>query len=383
MSNDKHKISSAVMGRCCVLMGCVIFFIFLCRFNNIDKVTLISTEGRSFEKAEVLEIVEDNLQESGLRTGNQLVTLKILSGEHKGEEVSATSASGYLYGAACTKGMTVTAVVNESNGELVASVFGYYRSTALYGLVGVFLLVIWLIGGKQGFYSVIGLIFTFICIIWLFLPMIYKGFSPCAAAVFISVLVTVVTMYLIGGASKKTVSAIIGTASGVIISGVCALAAGKLSHITGYNVSDVENLIFIEDMTEIKVGELMFAGIIIASLGAVMDVGMSVSSTIQEISDKNPELTFKELFRSGINVGRDMMGTMSNTLILAFTGGSINTLVYMYSYDYSHRQIMNMNAIAIELIQGISSSMGVVLTVPLVSLFAAWIIKKDRLFKSS
>ena len=78
-----------------------------------------------------------------------------------------------------------------------------------------------------------------------------------------------------------------------------------------------------------------------------------------------------------------MMGTMSNTLILAFTGGSINTLIYMYSYDYSPRQIMNMNDFAIELIQGISSSMGVVLTVPIVSLFAAWLLKKKKVNKAA
>lgn len=374
MSNDK-KISAAVAGRCCILIGCIIFFAFLCRLNNINKNSLISTEGRSFEKAKVTRIITDNLQESGIRVGNQTVELKILSGDYKGKQVTATSASGYLYGAVCTKGLIVTAVVNESNGELVASVYGYYRSPALLGLVGVFLLTIWLIGGKQGFYSVIGLIFTFICIIFLFLPMIYKGVSPCIAAILVSVLVTVVTMYMIGGASRKTISAIIGTAMGVIIAGICALIAGHLSRITGYSVSDVENLIFIEDMTDIKVGELMFAGIIIASLGAVMDVGMSVSSAIFEIHVKNPELTIKELYKSGINIGRDMMGTMSNTLILAFTGGSINTLVYMYCYDYSGRQIMNMNDIAIELIQGISSSMGVVLTVPLVSFIAARLIK--------
>ncbi len=376
MSNEKHKFSSAIAGRCCIAIGCIIFFVFLCRLNQIEKVPLLSTEGRTFEKAVVTEVIKDNLEESGLRVGNQIVALKILSGDFRGEEVTANSASGYLYGAACEKGLYVTAVVNESNGELVASVYGYYRSPVLYAFVVVFLLAIWLIGGKKGLFSVIGLVFTFVCIVWLFLPMVYKGFSPCLAAVLVSVLVTVVSMYMIGGATKKTLSAIVGTACGVIISGLCAMLVGKLSHISGYNVSDVENLIYIEDMTGIQVGELMFAGIIIASLGAVMDVGMSVSSTIQEISDKNPELSFKELFRSGINVGRDMMGTMSNTLILAFTGGSINTLIYMYCYDYSSRQIMNMNDFAIELIQGISSSMGVVLTVPIVSLFAAWILKK-------
>ena len=111
----------------------------------------------------------------------------------------------------------------------------------------------------------------------------------------------------------------------------------------------------------------MFAGILISALGAVMDVAMSVASTINEIHDKNQKLDTKELFKSGINVGKDMMGTMSNTLILAFAGGSINTFVYIYSYNYQYYQVLDMYSIGIEIIQGISATLGVILTVPIVS----------------
>ena len=124
----------------------------------------------------------------------------------------------------------------------------------------------------------------------------------------------------------------------------------------------------------IEVGELLFAGILIAALGAVMDVSMSISSTLQEIHDKNPGLTGRQLFHSGMTVGKDMMGTMSNTLILAFAGGSINTLVLFYAYAYSYTQIINMYDIAIEIMQGVSASLGVVLTVPFVSAVAAWML---------
>lgn len=370
------KISPGMIRRCCILMGCIIFFALILRYQQIEKTELISTEGRSFETAKVTEIIEDNLRDSGIRTGYQTVMLKILTGEHKGEEIEASSSSSYLYGAACEKNMKVVAILSESSGEITASVYSYYRSPVLIGFILVFLLLIWVIGGKQGLYSIIGLAFTFICIIYLFLPMIYKGISPYAAAVFVVIVTTIVTMYMIGGASKKTVSAITGTIVGVLVSGFSALIVGKLGHITGYNVSDVEQLVYVGDQTGIRVGELLFSGILIAALGAVMDVAMSISSTISEISAKNPSLSRKELFLSGIHVGRDMMGTMSNTLILAFTGGSINTLVYMYSYNYSGRQIMNMNDVAIEIIQGISSSMGVILTVPFVAFFSAWLMKR-------
>ena len=85
--------------------------------------------------------------------------------------------------------------------------------------------------------------------------------------------------------------------------------------------------------TKIRIGELLFSGILIASLGAVMDVAMSISSTIAEINEKNSQLTAPQLFISGLKVGRDMMGTMSNTLILAFVGGSLSVLVVDYAYN--------------------------------------------------
>lgn len=121
----------------------------------------------------------------------------------------------------------------------------------------------------------------------------------------------------------------------------------------------------------------MFAGILISALGAVMDVAMSVASTINEIHDKNQGLDTKELFKSGINVGKDMMGTMSNTLILAFAGGSINTFVYIYSYNYQYYQVLDMYSIGIEIIQGISATLGVILTVPIVSAISAVALKKN------
>jgi uncharacterized membrane protein len=109
-----------------------------------------------------------------------------------------------------------------------------------------------------------------------------------------------------------------------------------------------------------------------------MDVSMSVSSAINEIYIQKPTLNRIELFKSGMNVGRDMMGTMANTLILAFTGGSINTLIFIYAYDMEYNQIMNMYPIGIEILRGISGSLGVIFTVPMVSLIAAYLIPKVK-----
>lgn len=344
------------------LMAVMCFFL-----NQVDKSELQDTEGRTFEKARVVEITDDNLSADGSRAGVQQVKVEIRTGEHKGEILDATSSSSYLYGADCTVGLRVIVIISESDNVTTVSVYNYDRGIQLYVIIGIFLVVLGLIGGKKGWKSAVGLVFTFCCIIFVFLPLVYRGVSPIFAATFVVALTTVVVMYLIDGFTVKSRCSMGGTIIGVGIAAVCAWLFGKFSHITGMNVDDVESLIYIGEMTNIRIGELMFAGILISALGAVMDVAMSVASSINEIHEKSPHLDRKELWRSGINVGKDMMGTMSNTLILAFAGGSLNTFIYIYSYNYNYYQVLNMYSIGIEIIQSVSGALGVILTVPLVS----------------
>lgn len=263
-----------------VIVFVILFGVLLYFCNQIEKTELLSNDGRTFEKAVVTQIIEDNITENGNRVGQQTVKLLIESGEHKGEEITATSSSSYLYGADCVEGLKVIAIISESQDTLTASVYNYDRGDILYLIILFFIIVLWLIGGKKGLNSAIGLVFTFICIIFLFLPMIYRGISPILSAVVIVILTTFVVMYLIDGISVKS---------------VCA-----------------------------------------------------------------------------------MMGTMSNTLILAFTGSSINTLVYIYSYNYSYYQVLNMYLIGIEIIQGVSATLGVVLTVPFVAFISAILLSRRQ-----
>lgn len=353
------------------------FLLWIYQLNQIEREPLMENEGREFVKARVLSVIEDN-EEAGTYIGNQTVLLELLSGSHKGETLEALSSSSYLYGAHCREGMKVTAIVSESRGELTASVYSFYREPIVYGFVAFFLLLIWLLGGKKGLCSIGGLAFTFFLILYFFLPFIYRGYSPVLGAVLTVVLTTIVTMFLIAGFTKKALIAMLGTITGVIAAGLLASLFGRLAQVTGYNVSDIENLIYVQEQTGIRIGELLFSGILIAALGAVMDVSMSIASSLQEVLEQNPSLNRKELFQSGMRIGKDMMGTMSNTLILAFTGGSINTLVFLYAYAYQYQQIVNMYDIAIEIMQGIASSCGVILTVPVSSLLCAVIYKKVK-----
>lgn len=293
---------------------------------------------------------------------------------HKGEVVDATSAEGNLFGAVCEKGDSVVVHMSVSGSSKNVSVYSKDRIAAVAAFVGIFLLLICIIGGKNGVKSVVGLVFTFVSIFMIYIPLIYRGFSPFWAAVIITIITTIVTMYLISGFTVKTICAIAGTVTGVLLAGLSAWLFGKVADIDGYNVSNIETLSYVGQITNIQIGGLLFSGILIASLGAVMDVAMSVSSAICEIHDKAPQLGCLELFKSGMNVGRDMMGTMSNTLILAFVGSAVSELVINYAYNLPFRQIINSYNIGIEIMQGVSGSIGVILTVPAVAVVTAWLL---------
>lgn len=372
MSDKKHIIIRAV-----VVVVCLAAFIIAAdRLRVTDKEPIVTTLGYSYENAKVIEVVEDNLSPDGVRVGYQMLKVQLTSGEYKGEIVNATSAEGNLFGAVCKKGDSVVVHMSVSGDSKNVSVYSKDRIVAVAAFVGIFLLLICVIGGKNGVKSVIGLVFTFVAIFMIYIPLIYRGFSPFWAAVIITIITTIVTMYLISGIAVKTLCAILGTVIGVLLAGLSAWLFGRVADIDGYKVSNIETLAYVGQITNIQIGGLLFSGILIASLGAVMDVAMSVSSAISEIHDKAPQLGCLELFKSGMNVGRDMMGTMSNTLILAFVGSAVSELVINYAYNLPFRQIINSYNIGIEIMQGVSGSIGVILTVPAVAVVTAWVLTR-------
>ena len=346
-----------------LLLVCV-FAVFVFKLNQVEKTELVVRTGQTFEKGEVTEILQDNLDSNGTRVGEQKVRVKMLTGVRKGEELDVTSSSGYLFGAACTVGMKVIVMQSVAGETTIASVYSQDREWVIYIFALLYLLALCIIGGKQGIKGCLGLIFTFFCVIFVYLPLVYLGYSPFWSAVFICFLTTLVTMYLIGGPTKKTCAATLGTLTGVVLAGISAWCFSKASGISGYNVSDIETLMTLWNTNRIQVGGLLFSGLLISCLGAVMDVAMSISSAIDEIYKQNSSLTRKELFKAGMRVGRDMMGTDSNTLILAFAGSSVSTLLLDYAYDLPYQQIINSNNIGIAIMQGLAGSFGIVLSVP-------------------
>ena len=360
-----------------LLFVCV-FAVFVFKLNQVDKTELVVRTGQTFEKGKVTEILQDNLDANGTRIGEQKVRVKMLTGARKGDELDITSSSGYLFGAACKIGMKVIVMQSVAGETTIASVYTQDREWVIYIFALLYLLALCIIGGKQGIKGCLGLVFTFFCVIFVYLPLVYLRVSPFWAAVFICFLTTLVTMYLIGGPTKKTCAATLGTLAGVVLAGLSAWCFSKASGISGYNVSDIETLMTLWNTNRIQVGGLLFSGLLISCLGATMDVAMSISSAIDEIYKQNASLSRKELFKAGMRVGRDMMGTDSNTLILAFAGSSVSTLLLDYAYDLPYQQIINSNNIGIAIMQGLAGSFGIVLSVPLTVLICTVLFHKHE-----
>lgn len=325
----------------------------------------------SYNKAKVLKINEQELSldvTGEYITGYQNITVEFTSGKEKGKETDIENPVTATHNVIAKTGQTLIICSDvPENADSYYTVYNYYRTPVIWLIVLAFLGLIALIGGKKGVKNGISLIFTFFLIICYLLPVMYNGESPLAATLITAALSTGVTLYHLNGLSYKTLIGIISTTMGIIIAGIIFFLISKLLTISGYQTDEAESLILISQTTGLQTKEILFAGALISSLGAVMDTAVSIASTLYEIASLNPFVTGKELFKSGMNVGKDMIGTMTNTLILAYAGNSLMTLLIFLSYGLQYQQLLSSDYLAIELGQATGGSAAVVITVPLTS----------------
>ncbi len=335
-------------------------------------------EYAEYDTGTVIEILSDSTEQDeasdGAYRGDQLMLVEMTSGRYKGEVLQVYNYVGPLYGAPLKAGDSAVLIVSTyADGSHNATVYEYNRTLALAAVIALFVVATVLVGGKTGAKSLIGLIITLICLFWLLLPMLMKGFPTLLTVFLICTYVTIVSFTILGGVSKKTVCASLSTVCGIAIALVFALAAQGLARIDGLRLADVEPLLQLRQTgTPIGLRYLLVGGIVISALGAVMDVAMSIASALSEIHLVDPELGPKDLFKSGMNIGRDMVGTMTNTLILAFIGSSFVVVIYLYSIGLQPYQLLSSSYLAIEVISGISSSIGVILSVPITAFISAY-----------
>lgn len=338
---------------------------------------LTAAQKRMFAVAEVTDVLADNASPDtwteGRRIGQQLLEVKVLTGEHKGAVLeTANFLSAYANVDAKVGTKVIVRLDVDEQGELyVVSVPAYNRAPVMLGLALIFAALLVIIGRKKGVMALVGLVYTLACIWFIQVPMILRGAEPVLVSIIIVALTTAASLLFLTGLSRKTLCAVLGCVCGVGVAGIFAAVSGSISQLNGFNLPEAEDLVLRATQDTVRISGLLVSGILVASLGAVMDVAMSISSSCWELRQLNPGLPKAALFRSGMNIGRDAMGTMANTLILAFAGASLNTLLLFRIYGYPAIQLFNSDAIAVELIRGLAGSIGIILTVPLVAALSA------------
>ena len=329
---DKKKLTETVLLLLIVILGISLIWKFVRLNFNYER---FHTDGITYEKAIVTAVVKEELElyeaDDEHMVGYQLLRVRFLEGNEKGKELEIENYISITHNVILKNGDRLVVCADRPVGaEPYYTVYNYDRSTGIWTLAAGFLFLIVLIGRRQGVRSCLGLIFTMIMVVCYLLPSLYTGKSAVFSAVLTVGVSSIVTCFCIGGLEKKTFYNMLSSTLGGIS-----------------------------------------AGIMVAALGAVMDVAVSLGAALNEIQMLNSKISGKELFRSGINIGRDMIGTMTNTLILAFAGGSLSTLIVFISYGVQYNQLLSSNFFAVEVVQGIAGSSAVILTVPITAAVCA------------
>ena len=344
---------------------------------------IMPQEYMEYENAVVEQILTDSTEEDPVsenhHRGSQNLIVTVKTGQYAGKQMLADNTVGPMYGQRFDVGDSVTVGLSTyADGTVRCYVYEYNRTPALLIILAAFLAVTVLVGGKVGLKSLLSLGLTVLALIFILLPLLLKGWPTIPTTFLVAVLVTVATFVILGGVDKKTVCACLGTLMGIALATFFGMAAQKLLRIDGYRQEYAEALLQLRQTGESGIGisGLITAGVIVSALGAVMDVAMSISSALQELTRVNDKLTAKQLMASGMNIGRDMVGTMTNTLILAILGSGLTLIVYIYSLGLQPWQLLSSAYIALETVSAVASSVGVMLAVPLTAAVCAAVYGK-------
>lgn len=356
-----------------VLLG---IFIGLYRYAHADdEQSELSGDYAEYDKGTVLEVLTEDVEENevaeGSYRGSQTLLVEVTSGQYKGETLLVTNDIGPLYSERVKAGQSVVLIISTYTAEnrVTAAVYEYNRTPIVFLVLGLFILVTVLVGGRTGAKSILGLVLTIAVLLTVFLPLLLKGWPPIVTSFILCSLVAIACFVILGGCSRKILCACIGTIGGMAMAMLFGILVQELAHINGYRAEYAEALLQLRQTgSPVSIRGLLVAGVIISALGAVMDVAMSISSAQSELKSVNPDLTAKELWKSGMNIGRDMVGTMTNTLILAILGSGTVMILYLSSLGLSWYQLMSSSYLAIEMVSSVSSAIGVILAVPLTNL---------------
>ena len=346
------------------------------------EIKIIHVKAKVVSVGEVYEEQIDNMTNKV-----QNIKVKILSGEHKdkaydSEFILSQDIDNKIMAYELKKGDTVFVELVEEAGEVKSVVTqDFVRESSMLYILLIFIVLVFIVGGFKGIRSIISLAITILIIYFVTVKWILSGGNPILVSIITSAITIVITFAIVSGINKKTITATLGTIGGIAFSGVMAIIFGNLAKLSGFQEEAVFLSINAQNMV-FNFREILYAGIIISSLGACMDVGMSIASSLDEIKKQKLNVTSKELMKSGIDIGRDVIGTMTNTLILAYVGSSLNLILMFMAANIPFEDIINKEMIVAELVSAISASMGVVFTIPITTFIYTVINNKKNKYKT-
>ena len=342
------------------------------------KETVINTYGKIVETSGVKEVFNGNVADQV-----QEVTVEITKGDYIGEEYTLEYVLSYdLEGKMLAKELDVgdkveVQITEDQEGNVTATINDVVRSNKIIVVFVIFLISVVIIGGKKGLRAMLGLLITLAIILFFMIVKISSGTNAILLSIFVSAITIFITFGVIDGFNKKTFSASIGAFGGVLIAGIIASIFNNSAKMTGAYEDAIRLSVNVANV-KFNFLDVLFAGILVSALGACMDIAMSIVTGLNDLKMKNSEVTWKELIKTGMEIGKNNIGTMVNTLILALLGGTLSLILLFIATDMHFMEILDKEAIAEQVITAIAGSIGVVYTVPITSIAYA-IINKDKI----
>ena len=245
-------------------------------------------------------------------------------------------------------------------------------------LADFFLVLLLIIGRMKGLTTIVALAFTGAAVFAVYIPAILSGMNIYIVTIVITVFIIFASLSLLNGINKKTLCAIVGNFGGILVSGVLAVFINKALKITGLVDEGFVYLMADDSGGMLNLRAIVWSCIIIGSLGAIMDVSMSIASAMHELAYEMKDRTFGRMVKSGMNIGRDAIGTMTITLVLAYAGSSIASILLFTLNSRNMMILMNFEMIVVEVIQAIIGSIGILMAVPITVFFAGWVFNKTK-----
>ena len=336
---------------------------------------------QQFVSGTVVEIVEDNTEEDpfveGRFTGNQKLLVRINEGEYAGNVFKSTNTLGSLRSAVAYEGLTAVFTIREGkNGEKVVWLYNYDRTPYSYALFALLAVLVLFVGRWNGLRSILALVFTATVLLFVVVPGMWTP-HPKIIALLSLAIVCAVSFVLIAGWSKKALVAALGTLSGILLAGIITHIFAHLMRLSGVDMEKGESLLYLAQNRDFKITSLLFVSIIISCLGATMDIAVSLASSAEQL-DAASSLSTREFFSAVIAVGRDIIGTMTNTLILAFCGSALPLAMMIWGYSMDYVQFINIPLIQIHILQALAGSIGMVASVFFTAVLSVLIFRHKR-----